>query len=303
MGGELISSSRNRDWSNIIVEKWAHDAYRLPSIVPTSTEVSIQIGGTSVVERESGGKIQRVLSKPGTVWLCPAGVREDYIDIRGRIECLHIYVPNICTDERFSVKKLSASTGYRTIVQDMFILNIAKMALAELESESASRDAVAEAIGVTLMNYLSTLYYSESPDLACKTAKTRPLDKRRLDLVEEFVVENLEGNVGVEQLARVACQSTSHFTRSFKVTTGQTPAEYVTMKRMEAAKSMLSQSDMMISEICYALGFSSQANFSRAFRRAAGMTPKQYRIESGRLCYLVSNSNVKQPVQPDRFVG
>ena len=56
--------------------------------------------------------------------------------------------------------------------------------------------------------------------------------------------------------------------RSFKAATGSAPHEYVSRQRLDLAKRQLLTSDRLLVDIAYATGFSSQANFNRAFRKA-----------------------------------
>jgi AraC family transcriptional regulator len=103
------------------------------------------------------------------------------------------------------------------------------------------------------------------------------IDSHRMARVLAFVGEHIERNFTVADLAAVACMSPAHFARSFKATTGQCPHEFVIRIRLALAKQMLADRHLPISDIAFSAGFSSQSNFSRAFRDATGMTPRGYR--------------------------
>jgi AraC family transcriptional regulator len=62
---------------------------------------------------------------------------------------------------------------------------------------------------------------------------------------------------------------------------GQSPHQYVSAKRLELAKELLIRGDRSLEEIALGLNFSSQANFSRAFRQVTGWAPGQFRRSSG----------------------
>ena len=272
--GKILASSSDLDWSNVILEKWAHEAGLLPTIVPQSTEIVIQLNGTSVVEREGNGAYQKVAAKPGTVWLCPAGVQEDYVLRRSYVECLHIYIPETKISEEalgISNKKMPPlSIGYRTIPGERFIASIGQMALSALENETSSSRIIAESLGVTLAAYLCREYAGNTE--RSSEGNIRPLDRQRLARVCDFIDQNITKSFGIEDLARVACQSSSHFSRSFRAALGVSPAEYVSKERFRVAKAMLLDENLQIGEISRSLGFSSQANFSRSFRGVSGMT-------------------------------
>ena len=108
----------------------------------------------------------------------------------------------------------------------------------------------------------------------------KQIDCRRMARVMAFVGQHIEQNFTVADLADVACMSPAHFARSFKLTTGRCPHEFVSRIRLTLAKRMLADHQLPISDVALSAGFSSQSNFARAFRDATGMTPRDYRAAS-----------------------
>src|ERR1700730_10733489 len=93
--GRLLASSAERRWPGLFAECRSHPAGDLPTYVPTYTEVALLLRGPSTVTRQADGVCQRTAAIPGTIWLCPAGLREDFITISDDIpEALHIYLPS-----------------------------------------------------------------------------------------------------------------------------------------------------------------------------------------------------------------
>lgn len=80
----------------------------------------------------------------------------------------------------------------------------------------------------------------------------------------------------VESLARLARTSRSQFAEQFKDAVGDSPARYLTRVRMERAERML-RAGAPVADIAYQLGYESDAGFSRAFRRHAGVSPSLWR--------------------------
>jgi AraC family transcriptional regulator len=111
------------------------------------------------------------------------------------------------------------------------------------------------------------------------SAKGR-LDRRRLFRVLDYIDRHLEGNLTLDEMASVACLSRFHFARAFKQAVGQSPRRYVIARRLERAQVLLTESETPLVEIALALRFSSQANFTRAFRQSTGLAPGQYRREA-----------------------
>ena len=103
------------------------------------------------------------------------------------------------------------------------------------------------------------------------------LDRGRLRRVLDHIEANIEGDLSLEQLAAVACLSRFHFARAFKAAVGRSPHRYVSGRRLEIAKEMIATGRGSLSEIALDCQFSSQSSFTRAFHRATGMTPAEYR--------------------------
>jgi transcriptional regulator of acetoin/glycerol metabolism/AraC-like DNA-binding protein len=95
--------------------------------------------------------------------------------------------------------------------------------------------------------------------------------------VREYVEVHLGESIDLTTLATVAGLSVHHFARQFKQAAGVTPHHYLTRKRIERAQEMLAQTDLSVSEIAYASGFSDQSHLARHFRYIVGTTPREFR--------------------------
>jgi AraC-like DNA-binding protein len=81
----------------------------------------------------------------------------------------------------------------------------------------------------------------------------------------------------LQELAGLVGMSRSIFALKFKATVGTSPMEYLTRWRMLLAGDKLMGSDEPIAAIALSLGYESESAFSKAFRRAMGCSPRQYR--------------------------
>jgi transcriptional regulator GlxA family with amidase domain len=68
-----------------------------------------------------------------------------------------------------------------------------------------------------------------------------------------------------------------HFARQFKQSVGVTPHHYLTQKRLELAQALLTKTELPLSEIAYAAGFSDQSHLARHFRHTLSTTPRAFR--------------------------
>jgi AraC-like DNA-binding protein len=86
----------------------------------------------------------------------------------------------------------------------------------------------------------------------------------------------------VRTLARIAHVSEAHFIRTFRATFGETPHRYLQRRRVERAMALLRDTEESVTEICFAVGFTSLGTFSRTFRAIVGEPPSAYRRRGGR---------------------
>lgn len=95
--------------------------------------------------------------------------------------------------------------------------------------------------------------------------------------VLELMDAQLSEDVGLEELAHAVGLSTAHFSRAFKVSVGIAPHRWFTQRRIERAKSLLSDRSLGLTEIAQSVGFGGQSAFGVAFKRLTGLTPSEYR--------------------------
>lgn len=143
----------------------------------------------------------------------------------------------------------------------------------EVQDEIFPWQAVGRVNSMTLGPVQIQVSGPTGPSVAAKVG----LDRRRLLRVLDYIEANLEGNLSLDRLASIACLSRYHFARAFKQAVGHSPHRYVSGRRLEHAKVLLMLDDQSLVDVALALDFSCQANFTRAFTRATGLTPGQFR--------------------------
>ena len=84
----------------------------------------------------------------------------------------------------------------------------------------------------------------------------------------------------LDQMAAHAGFSKFHFARTFKDAYGETPANYLTRRRVERAKDLLRGANLTVTEICMLVGFSSLGSFSSRFSELVGMSPSAFQRAS-----------------------
>lgn len=98
--------------------------------------------------------------------------------------------------------------------------------------------------------------------------------RRAVDCIERHIYEPLS----IHRISEAACLSRFHMTRLFCATTGNTPMNYLRLRRIQQAKVMLRGGDRKISEIASDLCFFDQSHFVRIFRQVVGITPRSFAV-------------------------
>lgn len=108
-------------------------------------------------------------------------------------------------------------------------------------------------------------------------AQTWEVRDPRMRKILAWLDINLGTPISNEQMAQVAGLGVEPFIRCFKKSAGQTPAVYVTARRMREASRRLAYEDESIEYIAEAVGYRNRHHFSRVFQRFAGVGPATFR--------------------------
>jgi AraC-like DNA-binding protein len=84
----------------------------------------------------------------------------------------------------------------------------------------------------------------------------------------------------LDQMAAQAGFSKFYFARAFKEAYGETPANYLSRRRVERAKDLLRSANLTVTEVCMLVGFSSLGSFSSRFSEMVGMSPSAFQRSS-----------------------
>lgn len=115
--------------------------------------------------------------------------------------------------------------------------------------------------------------------------KLRPATRielfERLTRAKDFMYSSYNHDLGLCDIADIACLNQFYFLRQFKKVFHVTPHQFLTRRRLEVASQLLAGSNRSITEICSDVGFSDIASFSKLFKKDRGIPPLQYRKNIG----------------------
>lgn len=99
--------------------------------------------------------------------------------------------------------------------------------------------------------------------------------------LQYWIMQNPEENLRVDMLSERMSMSARNFARLFLSETGITPAKFVEMSRIDAARNLLESTKFSVDNIAESSGFKDPENMRRAFIRQLGVNPRDYRKRFG----------------------
>jgi AraC family transcriptional regulator len=279
----LLKSSKDLGWATLSAELRAHSRGEGPASVAPHAQAVVIVRGSDegLVASKAGGLWREVQPTTGTIWLRPIGRSSDEYRIGApNVEFIYLGVPSLVFARLRDDYNLPASPErsihYSCGVRDELINQIGLSVLSEMMSPTAAGRMLAETSSLLLAARLAHTY-SETGPVRSPIQSRHRLDDKRLRRVLTYVEEHLADDITVADLANVACLSIFHFTRAFSAAMGVPPHRYVSQRRLESAKVMIATGRASLREIALDCRFSSETSFTRAFRRAIGVTPAAYR--------------------------
>jgi AraC family transcriptional regulator len=278
----LLASSAGLGWSTISVELRAHGVAEAPAIVPQHVEICLVVAGNddSLVRRAGAGFCQEAMPSTGAIWLSPAGVGKEIVLTAPIPQTMHLYLPKALFDrlkDDFNLPIAPADSIRLAVgIGDEVIDQIGRSILSELAVETAAGRMYVETASLMLAARLIHKY-CDCGSATLTTIDAHPLEHVRLRRVLDYISTNVDDDITLADLARVGGQSPFHFARKFTLAMGVSPKRYVSRMRLDKAMAELAGGRLPLAQIALNAGFSSQASFTRAFRRATSMTPQEYR--------------------------
>ena len=95
----------------------------------------------------------------------------------------------------------------------------------------------------------------------------------------QYLHEHPEKSWTIQELAQAVGLSRAAFAKRFKALVGETVFHYLTSLRMERAKELLRDTTLPVYEVAERVGYESDLAFTKAFKKQAGQTPRQFRLQ------------------------
>jgi AraC-like DNA-binding protein len=108
------------------------------------------------------------------------------------------------------------------------------------------------------------------------------LERKAHSRVLDYIDDTIDGQLRLDELARVAGMPLLRFLRSFASAVGCTPHAYITERRLQRARRLLRSTDEPVAAIAAECGFTHQSHLGAVLKERLGLSPRQYRVLRGR---------------------
>ena len=267
-----------------------------------------RVGITRVLS-DSGSVEPTEVRPPGQAFLaslnvCPPGIATYEVSVEGRQSIVARARPgrfnifNLCSKivyrspyrfdmfhysiTRASLDAFTASEGLPNVEDfqsphgenDSVLYHLSRAILPAMEAGKTPSRTFSDWFALSILTRLVEQYGRVSSRRSRHVGGLAPTHRRR---VEEILKERLDGQVGLQELAKQCELSVGHFARAFRQTFGVPVHQCLLYRRIDRAKDLLRLSQQPLSLIAKEIGFADQSTFTESFSRIVGISPGRYR--------------------------
>ena len=274
-GRPALETSAGQAWPGLRVERFQLEAMALPAHHHAQHLLIVHQGSQPTISRrQNGSRHDEAPFQFGDAGLYPAG---EYgpITLAGPADVIHVHIDT----EQLESRARQGLDLTRFALREQFcfadglLTHLSRQLLAAAGAEHALGHLYVESLTNTLCYHLIEHHATYERRIA---GTGQQLPAAVLARIEAYLEAAAEQTVTLEMLAGLANLSVFHFARRFKLTTGQSPYQYVLGWKIRRAQLLLRAGHLPVAHISDALGFASPAHFSAAFKRAVGQGPREF---------------------------
>lgn len=259
--------------------KLNHDGFGLTDPIPhTGAQMlAVQLKAIPFHEAMTDGKAVAVHDIQAGDTLFYDMRRDPRANVMTQSHSLHFVLPQALLDQIAEeaggprIDEFTPCTG--AAVHDKALARLARTILPTLHQPEDVTALFASHFLLTL-GYYAAARYGGLPPSDVEPGRLGPL---ATTIATEMIAARLNGDVELGELAALTGLTPRRFLVAFREETGMAPYQWLALRRLDLAKSLLRQRRHEIDDIAALCGFTDEAQFSRLFARSTGRGPRQWR--------------------------
>ncbi len=276
----LKTTSAGRSWEGVQVNEFEGVFIEdLRSPQRDHVKISLNVGTGASIRRETCGRAFISPSCIGEIAILPAarksrwhGYAPAHLDIRLDPDRM---------DEMATELRKAGESRFEFVdvprMRDPVVEHLGAIFRIELNRAShPAQNILIESLALALSAHMLRSYTNAT---GVEDRSTGSVDVAAIRRAINYIEDNPDRAISLQELAAAAGLSRFHFGRVFKRQLGVSPAKYVEQMRIEQAKLMIVEAQMSLASIAQVVGFADQSHFTRRFRAHEGCTPAQFARE------------------------
>ena len=270
-----VKDGARSPWTGMILEKHRLDAVAIPEHEHSTFCLHLQSSGPVEMDWYSAGRSGHLKMGAGNLIFLTPGTRDSLLWHGPSHRIVASLEPSLLSHaaEQLGIRGSCDFENQWSFHDEQLGLLLTEME-REMNSGWPMGSLYGDLLGMSLSIALIKKYGRTSPILAAQKGGLSRSDLRR---VLEYVDENLDRDIRLQELAALTDLSVFHFARSFRQSVGSTPHQYIVNMRVQKAKTLLMPPEWSIQQIASATGFADGGHLSKIFRKSTGVSPSAWR--------------------------
>lgn len=228
---------------------------------------------------------QKISLGPGDIFMMPPGVRHGWIPQSEPLVLsgFHLKIQAVNALGDLVIKKLNAEIEKQnySLPNDDSLCHIMNEIYGCMDQPNELTDYTARSLLKLFIYRAFDKYYAKAFKNTIDTGCDHEArNKMIVDQIEDIILDNLNQNLSLEEIASHFSYSFRQLNRIFSNLKGQSIGKFMIETKIDMAKKRLQSGGMMIKNIALDLGYQDSAYFSRLFKKYTGETPEKYRQKS-----------------------
>jgi AraC family transcriptional regulator len=275
--GRLTLDSTPLGWEEAILKGYRYDS--LDVQIPTMRDYMIVVyrNGLAEMSRRSGGSWRSARVEPGVVSILTRAEQSQWRWDKA-IDVSHIYLSQTAVtrvagdvfDKDIKDVEMEDIIRSEDAVLSMLITHFEKELKCGVFGGKIYVDALKTQLCIHVLRQYAKIIFRDYNSYG----RLSPAQRR---LVVQYIEENLDQNISLQDLAGLVQLSVFAFTRKFRADFQSAPHAYVMTQRLKRAQQQLARKDVPLKVVAANCGFSDQSHMNRVFRRLLNVTPVEFR--------------------------